>query len=177
MVTSQLEISVVEKLGAHHRVSAFASGKNSLDLFIRRHALANQRADASQTYVVHMDKVVVGYYTLVFCSVRLEDSPASIQTTMPPKYRIPAMLFARFAVDKKLQGRGVGTALLKDAFLRTAGAAEIGGLAAIVVDAIDDKMVTFYKGYGFTECPSGERRLMMAIKGVRDHLTGNSTRG
>jgi GNAT superfamily N-acetyltransferase len=176
-VTSQLEISLVEKLGAHHRVQAFACGKNSLDLFIRRHALINQRADASQTYVVRMDTLVVGYYTLVFCSVRLEDSPPSIQTSMPPRYPVPAMLFARFAVDKKLQGRGIGTALLKDAFLRTAGAAEIGGLAAIVVDAIDDKMVKFYKGYGFMECPEGERRLMMAIKSVRDHLTGTVLRG
>jgi GNAT superfamily N-acetyltransferase len=82
------------------------------------------------------------------------------------------MLFARFAVDRKLQGRGVGTSLLKDAFLRTVEASEIGGLAAILVDAIDDKMVTFYKNYGFRECPAAERKLMIAIKDVRAHLLG-----
>jgi GNAT superfamily N-acetyltransferase len=82
------------------------------------------------------------------------------------------MLFARFAVDKKMQGRGIGTALLKDAFLRTAGASQIGGLAAILVDAIDDKMVSFHKNYGLEECPGGERKLMIAMKNVRTHLAG-----
>lgn len=82
------------------------------------------------------------------------------------------MLFARFAVDKKIQGRGIGTALLKDAFLRTVEASEIGGLAAILVDAIDDKMVAFYQNYGFMECPAGERKLMISMGSVRAHLSG-----
>ena len=51
-----------------------------------------------------------------------------------------------------MKGRGIGTSLLKDAFLRTAEASEIGGLAAIFVDAIDDEMVAFYRNYGFKEC-------------------------
>ena len=167
-----LEISLVENLAAHHQVSDFKCGKNSLDLFIRKHALMNQRADSSRTYVVHLNNVVMGYYSLVFSSIKLEDAPTSIQAEMPPKYPVPVMLFARFAVDRKMQGRGIGTALLKDAFLRTVEASEIGGLAAILVDAIDDKMVAFYQNYGFKECPAGERKLMISMKGVRAHLSG-----
>jgi GNAT superfamily N-acetyltransferase len=170
-------ISIVEKLAVHHQTSTFKCGKNSLDLFIRKHALINQRANSSQTYVVHLDNVVMGYYSLVFSSVKQEDSPAPIQAAMPANYPVPVMLFARFAVEKKFQGRGLGKALLKDAFLRTVGASEIGGLAAILVDAIDDKMVAFYKNYGFTECPAGERTLMIAMKDVRDHLSGVADSG
>jgi GNAT superfamily N-acetyltransferase len=91
---------------------------------------------------------------------------------MPAIYPVPVMLFARFAVDRKMQGRGIGTALLKDAFLRTVAASEIGGLAAILVDAIDDRMVAFYRNYGFKECPAGERKLMISMRGVRAHLAG-----
>jgi len=171
-VSFPLEISLVEKLAAHHHVSDFKCGKNSLDLFIRKYALVNQRADSSQTYVVHLDSVVMGYYSLVFSSVKQEDSPAAIRAAMPANYPVPVMLFARFAVDKRMQGRGIGTALLKDAFLRTMEASEIGGLAAILVDAIDDKMVAFYRNYGFKECPAGERKLMIPIKDVRAHLSG-----
>jgi GNAT superfamily N-acetyltransferase len=171
-VDSPLEISLVEKLAAHHHVRDFKCGKNSLDLFIRKYALVNQRADSSQTYVVHLDNVVMGYYSLVFSSVKQEDTPASIQAAMPAYYPVPVMLFARFAVDRKMQVRGIGTALLKDAFLRTVEAAEIGGLAAILVDAIDDKMVVFYQNYGFKECPAGERKLMISMRGVRAHLSG-----
>jgi GNAT superfamily N-acetyltransferase len=171
-MSSPLDISLVEKLTVHHQVRDFKCGKNSLDLFIRRDALRNQRVDSTQTYVVHQTNVVMAYYSLAFSSVRLEDSPDSIQTAMPPRYLVPVMLFARFAVDKRMQGRGIGTALLKDAFLRTVAASEIGGLAGILVDAIDDKMVTFYKSYGFSECPAGERKLMIAMKDVRAHLLG-----
>ena len=169
---SPLEISLVEKLAAHHQVADFKCGKNSLDLFIRKYALVNQRADSSQTYVVHHDNLVMGYYSLVFSSVRQEDAATVVREAMPGNYRVPVMLFARFAVDKKLQGRGVGTSLLKDAFLRTVEASEIGGLAAILVDAIDDKMVTFYRNYGFRECPGADRKLMIAMKDVRAHLSG-----
>lgn len=169
---SPLEISLVEKLAAHHVVRDFKCGKNSLDLFIRKYALVNQRSDSSQTYVVQLNNVVMGYYSLVFSSIRQEESPAQIRAALPANYPVPVMLFARFAVDKKMQGRGIGTSLLKDAFLRTVEASEIGGLAAILVDAIDDKMVTFYINYGFKECPASERKLMISMKDVRAHLAG-----
>jgi GNAT superfamily N-acetyltransferase len=169
------EISGVEKLASHHAVHEFKCGKNSLDLFIRRHALINQRADSSQTYVVHQNNVVMGYYSLVFSSVKPEEATVSVRDALPANYPVPVMLFARFAVHKQLQGRGIGKSLLKDAFLRTIEASEIGGLAAILVDAIDDPMVAFYEGYGFEACPAGERRLMIAMKNARASLTTDAS--
>ena len=56
---SPREISLVEKLGADHQVRDFKCGKNPLDLFIRKYALVNQRADSSQSYVVHLNNVVM----------------------------------------------------------------------------------------------------------------------
>ena len=170
---SSIGVSLVEKLATHHQTRDFKCGKNSLDLFIRKHALVNQRADSSQTYVVHHGGVVMGYYSLVFGTVRWEDSPVAMQDELPSVYPVPVMLFARFAVEKKMQGHGIGRALLKDAFLRTIEASQIGGLAAIVVDAIDDKIMAFYESYGFTKCSVAERRLMVSIKDVRSWLSGS----
>ncbi|MGC9224299.1 MAG: GNAT family N-acetyltransferase [Terracidiphilus sp.] len=170
MIDAQ-DISLIEKLTAFHNVRTFTCGEHSLDLYLRKYALANQRADSSQTYVVHRSLDVVGYYTLSFGSVALEESPESMATSMPPRYRVPVMLFARFAVAESLQGRGLGQALLKDAFLRTTAAAEIGGLAAILVDAINDEMVEFYIRRGFQKCPGYERKLMIAMKDIRVHLS------
>jgi GNAT superfamily N-acetyltransferase len=131
----------------------------------------NQLADSSQTYVVHRDYIVLGYYSLVYGSVSLDECPAHIRAGMP-NFPVPVMVFARWAVDKKEQGQGIGKGLLKDSFIRTVTASEIGGLRAILVDAIDDKMVAFYKGLGgFTECPVGERKLMVSIQDVRASLT------
>lgn len=164
-------ISPIEKLSSQRQTHLFKCGRNSLDLFIRKHALISQRANSSQTYIVHQDGVVIGYYSLSFSSVGREDAPPAIQAEMPGNYPIPVMLFARFAVHRESQGLGLGQALLKDAFLRTVGASEIGGLAAILVDAIDEKMVAYYRSYGFTECPARERKLMISMKDVRAHLT------
>jgi GNAT superfamily N-acetyltransferase len=172
-MNSLLNISLIEKLSSQHQTHHFKCGRNSLDLFIRKHALINQRADSSQTYVVHQDGVVIGYYSLSFSSVRREDAPLAIQAEMPGNYPIPVMLFARFAVHREFQGQGLGQALLKDAFVRTIGASDIGGLAAILVDAIDEKAVAYYRCYGFTECPVGDRKLMIPMKDVRAHLSNN----
>jgi GNAT superfamily N-acetyltransferase len=171
-VSGSPDISLVEKLASHHVVHNFKCGKNSLDLFIRKHALINQRADSSQTYVIHQNHVVMGYYSLAFSSVKLEEATVDVRDALPPGYPVPVMLFARFAVHKQLQGQGIGKSLLKDAFLRTIEASEIGGLAAILVHAIDDRMVAFYEGYGFVVCPFGERRLMIAMKNARASLVG-----
>ena len=47
----------------------------------------------------------------------------------------PAILLARLAVDVSIHGKGVGTALLKDALLRTAQAAETIGARAMAIIA------------------------------------------
>jgi hypothetical protein len=163
-------IPQIEKLTSLHEVKKFKCGEHSLDLFIRRHALNNQLTDSSQTYVAHSNQVVIGYYTLVYGNISLDDCPHSIREGMPSAFPVPVMVFARWAVDQNEQHKGIGRALLKDAFLRTAAAADIGGLRAILVDALNEKMVMEYKNLGFIECPVGERKLMISIQDVRAGL-------
>lgn len=163
-------LSEPEKLNAQHVVQNFKCGENSLDLFIRKHALANQNADSSKTYVVHRENVVVGYYSLVYSEIALGDCPEEAREGMPNAFPVPVMRFARFAVLKSEQRNGIGTALLKDAFRRTVAAAEIGGLRAIVVNAIKDEKVEFYKKFGFIECPITELALMIPIQTVRESM-------
>ena len=65
------------------------------------------------------------------------------------KYPIPVMLLARLGVDKEFQGIRLGSALLKDAILRTIQAADIGGLKLLIVHAKDDSARAFYERHGF----------------------------
>ena len=170
-MSGPLEQSPVEKLTARHEVSNFKCGQNSLDYFLRKYALENQTKDLSQTYVTHRDQAVLGYYTLVYSSIALDATPSPITEGMPPHRPVPVMLLACWAVHKQEQHRGIGRALLKDAFLRTVQAADIGGLRAILVDAIDDRMALFYRNHGFQDCPVGEHKLMISIQDVRMSLT------
>jgi len=162
----------VEKLTSAHLVNAFKSGKHSLDLFIKRHALKNQEADSSQSYVVHRNGSVVGYYSLTVGSVDRQDCPPAVTAEMPSGYPIPIILLARLAVDRKEQGRGLGGALLKDAFNRIATAADIVGARAILVHAIDAEAKAFYERFDFDEFPAGTLHLMLSLKDVRAAIAG-----
>ena len=168
-MTSTLGISPVEKLSALHLLSKFDCGENSLNHFLRRYALKNQMADSSQTYVVHRNRLVLGYVTLSFGSVSLNEAPSSIAQGMPP-YSVPVMILARWAVDRSEQQKGIGKALLREALVKTVAASEIAGLRAILVDAANDGIAEFYKKIGFVDCPVGPRKLMIPIEVVRESL-------
>ena len=56
--------------------------------------------------------------------VRREDTPLRVAKGLG-NYPVPIILLARLAVDRSEQGKGLGAALLKDALLRAAQAADI----------------------------------------------------
>lgn len=166
-------LSQVEKLNTGHRVHGFKSGKHSLDLFLKRHALKNQEADSAQTYVVHRSGTVVAYYSLTVGDVDKQGCPPGITAGMPPNYPIPVILLARLAVDEREHRRGIGKALLKDAFYRIASAADIVGVRAVLVHAIDADARDFYQRFDFEEFPAGTLHLMLSLKDVRAAIGGH----
>jgi len=167
-------LSAVEKLSSRHQVKGFKSGKHFLDLFLKRYALRNQEFDSARTYVVHRNDRVVGYYSLTVGSVDRADCAPGIAENMPPDYPIPVILLARLAVDRKEQGCGLGSALLKDALFRIASAAEIVGARAVLALAIDAEAKAFYEHFEFEEFPAGTFHLMLPMKVARACI---STRG
>ena len=74
------------------------------------------------------------------------------------------MLLARLAVDRSCQGRGLGKALIKDALLRTAEAAEIAGIRALLVHAKDDEARIWYEALEFEPSPTDPRHLFLLMK-------------
>jgi GNAT superfamily N-acetyltransferase len=80
------------------------------------------------------------------------------------------MVLARLAVSNNWQGQGVGSALLKDAVLRTLQAAAIAGLRALAVHAKDDEARTFYERYGFIPSPADAYHLLVLLKDIKKDL-------
>ncbi|MCY3769919.1 MAG: GNAT family N-acetyltransferase [Gammaproteobacteria bacterium] len=66
---------------------------------------------------------------------------------------VPVMILARLAVARTHQGRGVGRALVQDALLRTLRVAEIAGIRAVSVHALDRQAAAFYEHLGFAPSP------------------------
>ena len=150
-----------EKLSAHHDLSRFGSGEAVLDEWLRRRALQNEASGASRTYVVCVEKRVVGYYTLAVGAVALANAPGRVRRNMPDP--LPVMVLGRLAVDREYQCQGIGAGLLRDVILRTVQAAEIAGIRAILVHAISATAKRFYEERGFVSSPVEPLTVMISV--------------
>jgi GNAT superfamily N-acetyltransferase len=77
------------------------------------------------------------------------------------------MLLARLAVALPHQGRGLGTALMRDALLRTAAAADIAGIRALLVHVKDEAARRFYLRYEFEPSPTDALHLFLLLKDLK----------
>lgn len=164
--------SPIEKLSKAHDLSAFDCGKESLNTWLKRWALTNQQSESAQTYVLHRNGVVVGYYTLTAGSVRLDEAPARISKGLP-KNPIGVILLARLAIDKREHSQGLGSALLKNALLRVMSAADTVGARALLVHALDAEARAFYEKFHFERSPINEYHLMLLMKDLRAGCSGS----
>jgi len=159
-------LSPVHKLGVDDGTDLFDCGQDDLNRFLKRFALANQAANAAQTYVTCRARSVVGYYSLAVGSVLREDSPSRAVKGMA-RHPLPVMILARLAVDRSGQRSGIGKALLKDALLRTAQAADIAGIRALVVHAKDDDARRWYEQFEFEPSPTDPLHLFLLLKDLK----------
>lgn len=148
-----------------HDRNSFDCGVSPLNDYLKKYALQNQKKDAARTYVATRGNRVVGYYSLAYGSVSLEEAPQRVKSGLP-MHPIPVILLARLAVDSTEHGKGLGAALLKDALLRTMQAAEIAGLRAMLVHAKDDSAKRFYEKYGFESSPIDAYHLFMRVSDI-----------
>ena len=159
-------LSAIEKLGSHHDLSAFDCGDAALDDWLRRFALANQTAEAVQTYVIHRGGRVVGYTTLAAGSVEREQVPGRVARGLA-RHAVPVVILARLAVGRREQGRGLGKALLKDALLRIAGAADVIGIRAVLVHAKDEDARASYQRFDFEPSPVDPLQMFLFMKDLK----------
>jgi GNAT superfamily N-acetyltransferase len=82
------------------------------------------------------------------------------------RHPVPVMLLAQLAVDHPEHGRGIGAGLLKDALQRTALAADLAGIRALLVHAKDEAAVAFYRHFNFDPSPTDPFHLFLLIKDI-----------
>lgn len=161
----------IEKLRRDHPIDGFTCGREELDRFLKRYALGNQQANASQTYLALNGAEVIGFYSLVVGEIAFVDAPERLTKGLA-RHPVPIMLLARLAVCIAWQGRRIGSYLLRDAMLRTLQAADIGGIRAFAVHAKDESAKRFYERFGFEPSPTDPLHLYRLIKDLRRSLEG-----
>jgi len=161
----------VEKLRADHKIDDFDCSKEQFNRYLVRYAWTNQQAGAAQTYVGLVGDTVVGYHTLTVGEVTREEASERLTKGLA-RHPVPIMLLARLAIDRRWQGRGIGTALLRDAMERTLQAADIAGIRAFAVHAKDEEARAFYQKFDLVPSPADPMHLFVLLKDVKRIIAG-----
>jgi predicted N-acetyltransferase YhbS len=145
-------------------ISDFRCGEPELDHWLVEKALKAEAAKTARTYVVTevASGKVAGYYCLSAHSIsRAEIGGGRLARNTPDP--VPVILLGRLAVDTAFQDAGLGSALLKDALVRTIAAAQAIGARALIVHTINDEVAGFYVRWGFRAVPANPRTLFLAL--------------
>ncbi len=150
-----------EPLAEHHLLDDFTCSEPTLAQWLKQRARKNTEQRASRTFVLCADDEVVGFYSLSAGAVTHEHAPGSIRRNMPDP--VPVFLLGRLAVHEQWSGMGIGAGLLKDAILRSLGAARTIGARALLCHALTDSARQFYLKNGFVESPVDPKTLMLDL--------------
>lgn len=75
-------------------------------------------------------------------------------------------MIGRLAVDKNYMGKGYGGITLAEALKQIRAISKITGIKIVLVDALNESAVSFYKAYGFDELDDDKMKLFMKVSGV-----------
>jgi GNAT superfamily N-acetyltransferase len=148
--------------------SSFDCGEPALNDYLQRFAHQHAVKNISQTHVAVLKNTrdkIIGFYSLSTGDVDFNTFPPRFQKKLP-KYSVPVVRIGRLAVDKFMQGKGVGASLLKDALQRCVMLSKEVGIFAVVVDAKHDKAKAFYLKYGFSEFNDEPLNLFLPVKTI-----------
>jgi GNAT superfamily N-acetyltransferase len=152
-----------EPLNEKHDRSAFRSGSDALDRYLKERVSQDIRRRVAGCFVaVDSAGRIAGYYTLAASSVALDVLPQDTAKRLPRYPVVPVVLIGRLAVAEDHQGEGLGSALIADAIMRTD---RLGiGAFVLIVDAKDDRARSFYQANGFVALPGEPRRLCLPMQ-------------
>lgn len=112
-------------------------------------------------------KRIAGYFTL--CSLALAPGtiPGAARKHIPRYPMASATLLGRLAVSTAFQRQGLGALLLAEALRKAYENASAVGSSMIVVDAVDQRAVSFYRAHGFLKLPES-MRLILPIRTIAE---------
>ncbi|MCA9599841.1 MAG: GNAT family N-acetyltransferase [Myxococcales bacterium] len=161
-----------ESLADTHVIESFDPGKPELDVWLKQSAAHAAGMRTARTFVWHGgDNAVVAYFSLAAHLVTRNTLPRKIARGSPDA--IPAILLAKLALDRTLQGQGLGGELLWDALSRAVAASDIAAARVVVVDAIDEDAARFYGHYGFVAVPRNTCRLVQKTSDIAAALAAS----
>lgn len=161
---------VVQKFEkASHDREAFSCGVPTMDRWFKQSISEQIRQNRVRVWcAVDKNGKVAGFYGL--CAHSIEPEKAAALKQGKERHPIPTVYLVALAVDKNLQGQGLGGALMADAIAKALEISEAIGVKAIILDVSEDKnfarRMAFYKKVGFQHIDpiNNQSRLYLTIK-------------
>ncbi|MCX6638445.1 MAG: GNAT family N-acetyltransferase [Acidobacteria bacterium] len=161
-----------EPINKKHDREAFDCGEEALNEFFRRHARKSHELGGAKTFLAIGDagnKTVLGFYSLRPASVAYARTPEIVRRGLA-RHDVPGFRLARLAVDRGLQGQGLGGQLLLAAGRRCLLAStEVGGVV-LVIDAKNDRVAGWYAGYGAVPLLDAPLSLLLPLAAIEAAL-------
>ncbi|MGA2793841.1 MAG: GNAT family N-acetyltransferase [Roseiarcus sp.] len=159
-------------IAKRHDRAAFDCGDADLNLYLQRFARQNHESGGAKCFLAAPSDAptrILGFYTLSPASIEFARTPALAKKGLA-RYDVPVFRLGRLAVDKTVQGRGLGGALL----LRAAGrcirvAQDVGGVA-LLIDAKNDRAARWYESYGALPMLDAPLSLVLPLATVADAI-------
>lgn len=159
---------VLSEITKEHDCTCFDCERESINEYLKDYAWQNHRSGRSKTYVAHKDdNKVLGFYSICPAEIKYEDVVVDIKKGQPSGQKISGYKIAQLGVDKNHKKQGIGTALLKDALLNAYAAANKAGGRVVIVDAIDEEIVSFYQERGFQTSLENCKLLMIKVSDIK----------
>jgi GNAT superfamily N-acetyltransferase len=139
-----------EPINKKHDRETFDCGEEALNEFLRRYARRSHDLGGAKTFLAiddADDKTIVGFYSLSPASVAYARTPEIVRRGLA-RHEVPGFRLTRLAVDRRLEGQGIGGQLLLAAGRRCLlASAQVGGVV-LVIDARNERAAGWYASYG-----------------------------
>ncbi len=161
-----------EPIGRQHDRKHFDCGATDLNEYLSRYARQNHESGGAKTFVAVSPAEparVLGFYSISPGSIEFARVPANL-TRKLGRYDVPVFRLGRLAVDRSMQGQGLGGDLLLAGGERAlAVASQVGGVA-LAIDAKDDKAARWYERFGALPLLDDPLKLILPLGVVADAI-------
>lgn len=163
-------------LRRQHDRTAFDCGDADLNLYLQRYARQNHDSGGAKCFVaspVSESASVLGFYTLSPASIEYSRAPAVARKGLG-RYDVPVFRLGRLGVDRSVQGRGLGGALLLCAARRCIRVADEVGGVALLIDAKNERIAQWYASYDAVPLLDAPLSLVLPLATAADALKRGS---
>lgn len=148
--------------------AGFSCGNATIDNFFRNNARRQHQAHQARVYVAAYNGFPIGYYYLVVKSSLPEELGESAERKFERAGSVPTIYLGMIGVSSQYQRCGLGRLLMLDAMRNTLRVADLAGVYALTLDALNEDVAKLYERWGFKRFIEEGLSMYIALPTIED---------